>query len=218
MSSESVEMYLITTAMLRRGQKPVPLSRLAEKLAISPVSTNEMCRKLAEQGLVEYQPYKGVTLTAEGNALAQRILRRRRLWETFLTEKLHIDDEEADDIACQLEHVSSENLTERLASFLDRPVHETLSEHNVQATTPPIETMSNLTAGQWGRVSSIAADDVVRYFLRGQGICEGIDVEVLAVGADGCMLLETSDHCLSLSRAVANHVGVVPVVIEQPED
>jgi DtxR family Mn-dependent transcriptional regulator len=213
--SESVEMYLVMTAMLRRGKQPVPLSRLAEKLAISPVSTNEMCRKLAERGLVEYQPYKGVTLTPEGNTRAQRILRRRRLWETFLHEKLFLDKQEADAIACQLEHVSSDNLTEQLAAFL--------AQHTPDNQLPPpiahpdtTYPMASLTAGQRGQVVSIAADDVVRDFLRGQGILPGVVLDVLAVGSDGSMLLEMMDHCLSLSRTIAEQVDVIPS--EEPTD
>jgi MarR-like DNA-binding transcriptional regulator SgrR of sgrS sRNA len=58
--SDSMQMYLVTIARLREHQDPVPLSKLAEALSVSPVSVNEMCRKLQEQGLLVYQPYKGV--------------------------------------------------------------------------------------------------------------------------------------------------------------
>ena len=67
-------MYLITVARLRQADQPVPLALLAQELGISPVSANEMCRRLAERALVTYQPYKGVTLTAQGEAMARRVL------------------------------------------------------------------------------------------------------------------------------------------------
>lgn len=220
--SESVEMYLVMTAMLRRGKQPVPLSRLAENLSISPVSTNEMCRKLVEKGLIEYQPYKGVTLTTEGNAVAQRVLRRRRLWETFLIEKLSIEQQEADAIACQLEHVSSDNLTERLALFLEQSPQVAPHLFNQQNQNAPANLtmcpLSSLTAGQHGRIITIAADDVVRDFLRAQGLTPGVSVDVLAIGTDGSMLLEMSEHCVSLSRTVAEHIDVAHITMKELEE
>ena len=85
--SESMEMYLVTIARLRVDSQPVPLSQLAEMLSISPVSVNEMCRKLQDQGFAVYQPYKGVSLTPEGEQRTFYILRRHRLWEVFLVQK-----------------------------------------------------------------------------------------------------------------------------------
>jgi DtxR family Mn-dependent transcriptional regulator len=74
-----MQMYLISVARLREGQAPVSLSRLAEALGISPVSANEMCHKLQEGGWLAYQPYKGVTLTPEGERRALYVMRRHRL-------------------------------------------------------------------------------------------------------------------------------------------
>jgi DtxR family transcriptional regulator, Mn-dependent transcriptional regulator len=219
--SESIEMYLVMTALLRRGKQPVPLSRLAEKLSITSVSTNEMCRKLVEKGLVDYQPYKGVTLTTEGNSVAQRILRRRHLWETFLVEKLNIAEQEADEIACQLEHVSSDNLTEQLAWYIEQSAHDS---QDARTRRPPfhherlIRSLSSLSPGHHGLIVSIAADDVVRRFLCAQGIAHGMEVDVLAVGSDGSMLLEMEEHCLALSRVVANHVDVVLARSDEQEE
>ena len=64
--SESVEMYLLRIALLQDEDKPVPISILAEELSVSPVSANQMCRKLEERGMVHYEPYRGVTLTLQG--------------------------------------------------------------------------------------------------------------------------------------------------------
>jgi DtxR family Mn-dependent transcriptional regulator len=88
--SESMEMYLVTIARLRTDGEPVPLSLLADTLCISPVSVNEMCRKLQNQGLVLYRPYKGVSLTDEGEQRACYILRCHRLWEVFLAEAVQV--------------------------------------------------------------------------------------------------------------------------------
>jgi DtxR family transcriptional regulator, Mn-dependent transcriptional regulator len=78
--SESLEMYLSTIIRLRESrEKPLPLSALADALSISSVSANEMCRNLQEQGLVIYRPYKGVTLTEQGEKRGRAVLRRRGL-------------------------------------------------------------------------------------------------------------------------------------------
>jgi DtxR family Mn-dependent transcriptional regulator len=208
MMSESTDMYLVTTALLRKGNEPVPLSLLANHLAISPVSTNEMCRKLEERGLIEYQPYKGVTLTEDGEAVARRVLGRRRLWEVFLAERLDIEREEATAIACQLEHISSDRLVEALAAFLNQPA--TVPEMD---QVPPPRPLSSCTAGQRGRVEAITANDVTVRFLHAQGVEPGAVVEVLAEGGDGALFLavSTPPHPrppLSLARTVANGITV----------
>jgi len=92
--SESLEMYLATLMRLRESRhEPVPLSTLANALSIASVSANEMCRKLQEQGLMVYRPYKGVTLTEEGERRGRAVLRRRGIWTVFLTQKLGIAPE-----------------------------------------------------------------------------------------------------------------------------
>jgi len=119
--SENVQMYLVAIARLRDNDSPVPLSELAEDFSISASSVNEMCRKLEKQGYLTYQPYKGVSLTKKGEERAYYILRRHRLWEVFLTEKLGFNYEAAHDAACQLEHATSRVLADRLDKFLGNP-------------------------------------------------------------------------------------------------
>jgi DtxR family transcriptional regulator, Mn-dependent transcriptional regulator len=121
--SESAEMYLLMTAELAEASPDavVPVPALAEQLGISPVSTNQMCRKLQDQGLLRYRPYRGVTLTEAGQAVADRVIRRRRLWEVFLVDRLDLSLPAAREAACRLEHVTSPRLSERLADFLQQP-------------------------------------------------------------------------------------------------
>lgn len=206
MASESIEMYLVATALLRQENEPVPLSLLAQRLAITPVSANEMCRKLTERGLVEYQPYKGVTLTDAGEIAAQRVLRRRRLWETFLVRHLGIEPEEADELACLLEHITSDHLVERLASFLTCPTEAMQLEQDGDTG----QLLKSLTAGQSGRIMSIKADEVVQTFLQAHGVVPGIEVHVLAVAADGAVLLALPDAAISLAQIIAEQIVVAP--------
>ena len=90
MTTDSMEQYLQTVCKLSSEQSPVALSALADRLGVSSVSANEMIKKLGARGLVTYEPYKGVTLTAEGQTQALCVIRRHRLWERFLADVLGI--------------------------------------------------------------------------------------------------------------------------------
>ena len=121
--SENEEMHLLAAARLIEDghPQPVSLNRVAEQLSIQPVSANQMARHLEERGLVTYQPYKGVSLTPAGWQITRRILRHRRLWETFLVQHLHTAQAEADALACRLEHVTSEQIAAQLDAYLGSP-------------------------------------------------------------------------------------------------
>jgi DtxR family Mn-dependent transcriptional regulator len=212
--SDSVEMYLVTIAMLREDEQPVPLSLLAQELSISPVSVNEMCRKLMERQLVDYRPYEGVTLTSEGSTLACKVLCRRRLWEVFLVEKLGFMVKEAEAMADQLEHATPDELIERLAAFLEYP---TLSPQNQpipcnygDCSGRPVRPLTTLAAGQRGQVVNIVAAEEVKDFLRAQGISPGATLDVMAVAADGSLLVEINEQQISLSRALAAYLDITP--------
>jgi len=121
MTTDSMEQYLQTICKLSSEQSPVALSALADRLGVSSVSANEMIKKLVARGLVTYEPYRGVTLTAEGQTQALRVIRRHRLWERFLTDVLDIPWDRVHEEACQLEHATSSLVEEKLAQFLDEP-------------------------------------------------------------------------------------------------
>lgn len=212
MASESIEMYLVRTAMLRKGEEPVPLSMLAHWLEVSPASANEMCRKLAEQGLVMYQPYKGVTLTAEGERLAERVLKRRHTWKAFLTAQLAVDPDEAEDVACRLEHVTSDALVDRLAAYMQRPAEPAAAAPAPAAA--PVQTLATLAAGQHAEVIHVAADAVVQHFLQAQGIAPGVVLHIYAVATDGALLLAVPTGFVTLAPGVAERVQVRPVAAE----
>jgi len=122
-TSEAEEMYLITVerAVERGEAEPVSTATIASELGVLSVSVNEMIKKMADRGLVRYEPYKGVSLTSDGREIASRVLRRRRLWGVFLSERLGVDPERADDIACDLEHVTPDDVADQLSAYLGRP-------------------------------------------------------------------------------------------------
>lgn len=96
-------------------------NELADALDVTPATTNNMLKKLKEKKLVAYEKYGKITLTKEGRSLAVEIVRKHRLWETFLYEKLNFTWDEVHEVAEQLEHIKSAKLVEQLEKFLDYP-------------------------------------------------------------------------------------------------
>jgi len=209
--SESMQMYLVTIARLRVDGKPVPLSQLAEALSISPVSVNEMCRKLQEHGLVVYRPYKGASLTPEGERRAYYILRRHRLWEVFLVRELGFDYTEAHDAACQLEHSTSNLLTDRLDAFLGYPVVNPEGEPIPRAggglPVRSLLSLSALSAGQRAHVIRCDASGAACAFLDEQEVRPGASLTVVATAEDS-LLVRVGETHVSLARTLAEAVQV----------
>jgi DtxR family Mn-dependent transcriptional regulator len=209
--SESVQMYLVTIARLRVDGRPVPLSQLAQTLSISPVSVNEMCRKLQDQGLVIYRPYKGATLTQDGERRAFYILRRHRLWEVFLVEKLGFDYDQAHEIACQLEHSTPNPLADQLDAFLEYPSVNPQGEPIPRANgVPAVRTLvplAVLSAGQRAHVICCDVDGPTRAFLDERGVRPGASLVAVATAEDS-ILVQVGEAHISLARTLAEAVQV----------
>lgn len=192
-TSESEEMYLITVARSveegRRG--PLPMADLAADLGVSVASANEMVRKLAARGLLTYEPYHGINLTPDGSTIADRVLRIRRLWSTFLVTHLEFSPTDADDQACDLEHVTTSDAAERLSAFLGNPEAGPLGR--------PIPTgaprapqrrlrLTELGAGDRAEVIAMTCGETATRFLATEGIVAGSPFTVTARGGSGLLL------------------------------
>ncbi|WP_396210881.1 metal-dependent transcriptional regulator [Flavobacterium sp.] len=101
--------------------KGVNTNAIAGMLETKASSVTDMLKKLSEKELVAYQKYQGVTLTEKGFHSAKMIVRKHRLWEVFLVDKLNFSWDEVHEIAEELEHIKSENLINKLDAFLDFP-------------------------------------------------------------------------------------------------
>lgn len=120
-TSKAQEDYLKAIYQLGGSQDAVPTSRLAEELKLNPASISEMLDKLDSLGLVDHNPYRGVRLAAEGEALALEMVRHHRLLETYLVNALGYGWDEVHEEADRLEHAISERLEERMWTALGRP-------------------------------------------------------------------------------------------------
>lgn len=119
--SESVEMYLKTLAVLGGGDRPIAAAVVARRLEVTQVAANEMLRRLIAEGLVEHELRRGFRLTEGGREAAWDVIRRERVWERFLVDRLGLDPANAHDWACRLEHATAPEVLDGLDAFLEFP-------------------------------------------------------------------------------------------------
>ena len=119
--SPSKENYLKAIYHLQSQDGTVTTNELAGELQTRAASVTDMLKKLKEQKLLNYEPYKGFRLSSEGRKVAVQVVRKHRLWEFFLVEKLNFGWDEVHEIAEELEHISSRKLIDRLDEFLGFP-------------------------------------------------------------------------------------------------
>ena len=203
-----VEDYLKAIYDLERDAHPAATNDIAERLAISPASVSGMMRRLAEQGLITHEPYRGARLTTDGRRAALRTLRRHRILECYLTEVLGYPWDRVHDEAERLEHAASEELIERMADALGNPLHDPHGapipsrEGVVEETTR--RTLSDVGAGENVRVRMVMDDDGDRLrYLAELGIRPGSIIRLLdRAPFDGPITLWVGDGAGGVTRAV----------------
>jgi DtxR family Mn-dependent transcriptional regulator len=122
MISLAEENYLKSIYHLSQaGSKSVLTNELAEAMNTKAASVTDMIKKLSTKEFISYEKYYGVNLTAKGKAVALSVIRKHRLWETFLVEKLAFSWDEVHEVAEQLEHIQSKRLIEKLDEYLGFP-------------------------------------------------------------------------------------------------
>jgi DtxR family Mn-dependent transcriptional regulator len=229
MESESVEEYLEAIYKCNEKGEPARTTELAEKLKIAPPSVTEMIKKLANEGFVEYEPYKGAILTGKGIALAQKIVRKHRLLECFLQDILGIKREKVHDEACKLEHSLSDEASAALCKVLNKPI--TCSDD--EKTIPPclldvvnceecadkrekenessalVTQLSSLKPNEEGVVAFIRSGQKACQRLLDMGLTCGTCIRVVNTAPfHGPMELEVRGTTLAIGRGLAGQVFV----------
>ena len=211
--SEAIENYAKAIyALARRGDGTVTTNALAERVGVSAGSVSSMVKKLAERGLVEHEPYRGVQLTAEGRRVALSVLRHHRLLELYLAEHLGVPWDRVHEEAEALEHVISEDLAARIAAKLGHPTHDPHGDPIPDAALVIDEghtrSLAEMDIGERGRFVRVSDTDpeMLRY-LDGRGIALGDELEVVAREPfDGPLTVRfgSKDHVLGggLTRAM----------------
>jgi DtxR family Mn-dependent transcriptional regulator len=209
-------MYLKTICELEDDGR-VAISLVAERLEVSAVSANEMIKRLVEQGLVTHVPYRGVALTDEGRQKALQVIRRHRLWETFLVERLNLPWEVVHEQACRLEHATDERVTEALAAYLGDPSTcphgNPIPEPSGELIRSPAIPLSQMAVGEAGRIVRILQEGAeLLDYLAQHNIFPDQRVEVEAIAPfDGPLTVRVGGCTQVLGREAAERVLVEAV-------
>lgn len=169
MVSEIAEEYLEAVYDLTLEGEPAKTSDIAAKMGLSPGSVTEMVQRLANDGLLVYERYRGVTLTDKGMRIAKRIKRRHRLLERFLVDVLGAKKDEFHEEACRLEHVISAESERRICQLTNNPkfcpdgepIPECEEECAQCPGQPPIS-LGEMEEGEGGEISHLRCEDPCR--------------------------------------------------------
>jgi DtxR family Mn-dependent transcriptional regulator len=190
---------------------------VAARLLVSSASVSNMFARLQEMGLVEYERYRGASLTEKGRIEALRLVRRHRLIETFLLKHLGYSWRDVHAEAERLEHTVSDEFTERLAEFLGHPGHDPHGDPipTADGTLEPDHSfpLSEAEAGWRVRIHKVGdEDDLVLDYLGERGLVPGRTLNVKEVrGLDGVVTVEDEDgEAHSFGSPVALQVFVRP--------
>jgi DtxR family transcriptional regulator, Mn-dependent transcriptional regulator len=194
----------------------VSTTAIAEKLQINAASVTDMFKKLGQQKLVVYEKSRGVKPTDKGKKVALQILRKHRLWETFMVEKLKFSWDEVHDVAEQLEHVHSDILIERLDQLLGYPKFDPhgdpIPDKNGKLPAQDSILLSQGKLGQAYRVSGVSENsDAFLKYLNKIGLVPGSQITIVEVEEfDGSMKLRIDNKAeIILSRQAAENLAIV---------
>jgi len=209
------EDYLKAIYDLERSGNAAGTNEIAAQLAIAPASVSGMVRRLAEQGLIEHEPYRGVRLTEAGRRAALRTLRRHRIIEAYLAEALGYPWDRVHDEAERLEHAASDELIDRMAAAIGEPERDPhgapIPTREGSVDEPRLSSIDELPAGARGRVSRVSDYDGDRLrYLAELGVTPGAVVEVVERAPfDGPITLRLEDGSQrSVGRALARQVMI----------
>ena len=219
LASSTVENYLkaiyVGTAGLGAGQRLLPMGQLASGVGVAPGTATTMVKTLAESGLVEYEPYAGVALTAAGQKLAALVLRRHRLIELFLVRVMGYSWDEVHDEAEQLEHVVTDRLVDRMDEMLGWPETDPHGDPipNAEGLVKPQEAQTLLSCPLETTVTVTRVIDQDKEFLRfieqhhlKPG--EAIEVEARDAAADSVRVRGKNDQRLTIGTRAASKLLV----------
>jgi DtxR family Mn-dependent transcriptional regulator len=192
----------------------VSTNAIAEKMETKASSVTDMLKKLAEKELIDYKKYQGVSLTNKGNLAAKMIVRKHRLWEFFLVDKLQFPWDEVHDIAEQLEHIKSEKLINKLDDFLGNPTEDPhgdpIPDVNGKITKVEKLLLSELKVNQTGICVGVkdSSAEFLKYLNKNK-IALGVTIKVNSIeDFDLSLTVNVADKELLISNKIAGNLFV----------
>jgi DtxR family Mn-dependent transcriptional regulator len=212
MNSQSKEDYLKALYHLEMDFDVVPTNSIADYLDMKPSSVTDMLKKLAEKKFINYQKYKGTSLTKKGKLIALSIIRKHRLWETFLVEKLGFGWDQVHTIAEQLEHIKSDELIENLDNFLGNPKYDPHGDP-IPSKDGNIEKMNQkilveLKASQKGIITGVKKGTAsLLNYLDKEKVKLGDSIKVIEIlEFDGTYIVEINKRKLTFSEKICQNL------------
>jgi DtxR family Mn-dependent transcriptional regulator len=196
------------------GAKAVLTNELAEAMSTKAASVTDMIKKLSAKELISYEKYYGVNITALGKSEALMVIRKHRLWETFLVEKLGFHWDEVHDVAEQLEHINSGALIEKLDEFLGFPKTDPhgdpIPDKNGRMKAVPHVQLDQLKTGYQGKIVAVKdSDSNLLKYLDKIGARPGIKIKILGREEyDLSMEVLLEDHRVFISKEVSQNILV----------
>ena len=196
----------------KQGKVAVSTNAIAEKIETKASSVTDMIKKLADKNLANYVKYQGVSLTNEGRLAAALVIRKHRLWEVFLVNKLNFSWDEVHEVAEQLEHVKSLKLVNELEAYLEFPTHDPHGDPipDKDGNYSPLKSTNILEVkeGKEGVLSFVKdSSDVFLKYLNKNNLALGDSIKVLDFEPfDRSLSIETKSRKLIISREVAQNL------------
>ncbi len=212
MDSVAVENYL--KSLWQLGPADVSTLDLANHLNVAPASATKMVKRLTEKGLVNHTPYKGASLTPEGESKALSVVRRHRLLETFLSQTLDLGSEQLHDEAERLEHALSDDLEKSIAEYLGNPTRD---PHGHPIPGPngelPSDNDLTLTKAPFGVILKITQvpdrNSEMLTWLKKENILPGREISIISEDKFGdCVLIKLNKSEKRVSLSVASQIFV----------
>ena len=196
------------------AEKGVSTNAIAKKLETKASSVTDMIKKLADKNVLIYQKYQGVTLTKEGKRTAALIIRKHRLWEVFLVEKLNFNWDEVHDVAEQLEHIKSPKLIDEIDALLGFPTvdphGDPIPDKEGEITIRKKVKLAKLKEGNTSVLLAVrdSSDDFLRY-LNKKRIAIGNTIEVVSIEPfDNSVLVRINGQEIQITNEVAENLLV----------
>ncbi|MXV37967.1 metal-dependent transcriptional regulator [Flavobacteriaceae bacterium Ap0902] len=200
---------------VENGEQEAGTNDLATALNLKPASVNEMLKRLSEKDLVVYKKYEKTKLTPEGTTIAKDVIRKHRLWETFLYEKLDFSWDEVHEVAEELEHIHSKKLINGLDKFLGHPKFDPhgdpIPDKDGKIERRTKQLLSAIEVGETCKMVSVKDNSsVFLQYVASLGLRLNNQIKIIdRQGFDGLTTIEVNGEKKTVSQKFTNNIYVI---------
>jgi len=217
MLSPTEENYLkaLLHLTINNDKQEAGTNEIAAYLGVKPATANDMLKRLKEKKMIVYEKYRKISLTEKGRMSATQVIRKHRLWETFLYEKLDFTWDEVHEVAEQLEHIQSVKLIDKLERFLNNPQFDphgdAIPNAKGEMRAPFKKTLAEVDAGKTCKMVAVK-DNTAPFLQYVMKVGLGINNKIKVIGKqsyDALMEIEVDGKKSHVSQKFAENILVV---------